>query len=148
MINHDINNIAYKKHTRFIHISPDLAQKYAQIFAHWHYLFPEVNKTVIATWRLLCLLSFKHFSQHERFGKLGNIVGHSIVQISHLFEAIRFFSFFFATVFTVTLKLANLPWQTLKFCYERRTLPKHSVLFWQSECFTCKSFISFDILTV
>ena len=29
----------------------------------------------------------------------------------------------------MTSKLANLPWQTLKFCYNRRTLPKHSVLF-------------------
>ena len=40
-----------------------------------------------------------------------------------------FFSFFSQTVFKVTSKLANLPWQTLKFCYKRRTLPKHSVLF-------------------
>ena len=93
MINHDINNIAYEKHTRFIHISPDLAQKYAQIFAHWHYLFPEVNKTVIATWRLLCLLSFKHFSQQAQFGKLGNIVGHSPV---------------LAGVYTVTI-IHNIP---------------------------------------
>ena len=39
------------------------------------------------------------------------------------------FFIFFETVFKVTSKLANLPWQTLKVCYKRRTLPKHSVLF-------------------
>ena len=39
------------------------------------------------------------------------------------------FFIFFETVFKVTSKLANLPWQTLKFCYKRRTLPKHSILF-------------------
>ena len=38
----------------------------------------------------------------------------------------NFFNFF-ETVFKVTLKLANLPWQTRKFCYKHPTLPKHSV---------------------
>jgi len=30
-------------------------------------------------WRLLCLLSFKYFSQHAHFQKLGNILGYSPV---------------------------------------------------------------------
>ena len=34
-----------------------------------------------------------------------------------------FFFIFYKAVFKVTSKLANLPWQTLKFCYKRRTLP-------------------------
>ena len=53
----------------------------------------------------------------------------SNAQISHLFEAIRFVFIFFETVFKVTSTLANSPWQTLKFCFKGRTLPKRSVLF-------------------
>ena len=40
------------------------------------------------------------------------------VKVNHLFEAIQFFFFFSETVFKVTSKLANLPFQTLKFCYK------------------------------
>ena len=38
----------------------------------------------------------------------------SIVQISHLFQSMRF-SHFFETIFKMTSKLANLPLHTLKF---------------------------------
>ena len=39
----------------------------------------------------------------------------------------------------MTLKQANLSWETLKYSYKYRTLPKHRFLFTQAECFSCKS---------
>ena len=73
----------------YINNSLHLARKYAQIFVHGHYLFREANSFPRAKleencelrgadnvkgqisehifkvkWRLLCLLSFKYFSQH------------------------------------------------------------------------------------
>ena len=88
-----------------INNSLHLARKYAQIFVRGRYLFREANSFPRAKleencelprtisehifkvkWRLLCLLSFKYFSQHARSASLSYVNHVNHVQNFHVFQ--------------------------------------------------------------
>ena len=109
------------------------------IIIHWLWFFIFWNHV----WEAVRVRSDKANFGPSPIGLIFSVKVNHCIQCTNItfIRSNSIFFILFKTVFKVTSKLANLPKQTLKFCYKCRTLPKRSIFFYQSECFKCKSFI-------